>query len=107
MIIMELSDHDKELILLTDDWFKRELGRFDIEMMVGVESEKFDRRKFGKWPCRFCNHSFNPFYVKSLKKRTEWIWRWQGLDYKQPEKDYQCNCPKCKEELFFTVYIGQ
>lgn len=95
----DMDEHDK--------WMKAYMGRRDVEMMYGESSEKFDRRKFGKMICRFCEHKFNPFYVKTLKMKSEWEWRWQGTEYKEPEQDYECKCPNCKEELHFQIYIGQ
>ena len=95
----DMEEHDK--------WMKAYMGRRDVEMMYGEESEKFDRRKFGKMMCGFCEHKFNPFYVKTLKEKGEFEWRWQGTEYKEPEQDYECKCPKCNEELRFQIYIAQ
>lgn len=102
----EITEQDKQLLKQADDLMKRDLGGVDIEGMICDESEKFDRRKFGKLKCPFCSHEFNPFYLNKFKfeGEWEWVWRWE---YKEPEKKYECNCPKCKEELFFRTYIGQ
>lgn len=102
----EITEQDKQLLKQADDLMKRDLGGVDIEGMIGDESEKFDRRKFGKLQCPYCSHKFNPFYLNKFKfeGEWEWVWRWE---YKEPEKKYECNCPKCKEELFFKTYIGQ
>lgn len=88
-----------------DEWMKHDLGRYDIEKCL-VDSENFDRRKFGKLECPFCNHKFNPYYHKSLKQ-GQWDWVWQGDSHKEPESNCEMNCPKCNENLRFTQYIGQ
>lgn len=102
-----LTEADRKELKEYEIYCKRFLGRYDVEEMYGEESEKFDRRKFGKLSCGFCEHKFNPFYVKTLKVRHDWEWRWQGTEYKEPECDYECNCPKCKEQLNFTIYVAQ
>ena len=89
-----------------DDFEKSHIGRRDVEDMLS-EDGKLDRRKFGKIACPYCQNEFNPFYAKTIIEKSEWDWRWQGCDYKEPEKDYKCNCPECKKELFFTIYVGQ
>ena len=103
----ELTQEERKLLADQDDWNKRFIGRRDVEMMYGEESEKFDRRKFGKLSCGFCNHNFNPFYTKTINAKGEFEWRWQGTEYKEPERDYECNCPKCNEQLNFQIYVGQ
>lgn len=89
-----------------DEMNKRDLGARDIGMMIGELSEKFDRRKFGKFSCPFCERKFNPFYLKQFKYEGEWKWVWRW-EYKEPERQYECNCPSCNEDLRFRIYIGQ
>lgn len=96
----------------TLDWIeverKRSLGMRSIEDSTDEDGDgKLDRRKFGKMMCGFCSHKFNPFYAKTLRDKSGWSWVWVGCDHKQPEKDYYVNCPKCKEELYFTIYMPQ
>ena len=89
-----------------DEWLKRFLGRYCIEEMIHPETEKFDKRKFKKLTCPYCDHTFNPFYYNTLKQ-GQWDWVWQGDSHKEPESDCEIPCPKCNEELKFTTYIGQ
>lgn len=113
----ELAKECMDTFIITDEirkdleehaqYMKAFMGRRDVEMMYGEESDVFDRRKFGKMRCGFCEHQFNPFYVKTLKEKSEFEWRWQGTEYQEPEQDYECKCPKCGKELHFQIYIAQ
>ena len=85
---------------------KIDMGSRDIGDMINEKSEKFDRRKFGKMECKSCGHKFNPFYTKTLKCVKDWGWIWK-YEHKEPEKEYKCKCPKCYQELFFRIYLGQ
>lgn len=100
------SEQDLKDIAAADLMMKRDLGSYDIEEMISCETEKFDRRKFPKLCCPFCQHNFNPFYHKTLVQK-EWSWNWVGYDYKQPEGECEILCPKCNEQLYFTQFIGQ
>lgn len=100
-----LTDEMLEEIKRQDEWLKHDLGRYDIEKCL-MDSETFDRRKFGKLECPFCQHKFNPYYYKSLMQQ-DWNWIWQGNSHKEPESDCKIECPKCSEQLRFTQYIGQ
>lgn len=103
----KLTDYDRQLLAEQDEWMKRDMGAVDIEEMIGEESERFDRRKFGKMTCGFCGHKFNPFYTDTIKDDGDWEWVWRGCEFKEPEKKHKCNCPKCNEELNFRIYVGQ
>ena len=98
-------EEDKKISAEMDEHLKRDIGARDIESMLGDE-DKFDRRKFGKISCSFCKHDFNPFYVKTLIKK-EWKFVWRACEYREPEADCEVGCPKCKEKLYFRIYIGQ
>lgn len=102
----ELTEADKKMLAEEKEYWKANMGNHNIENYISDETEKFDRRKFGKLQCGFCNHKFNPFYVKTLKQK-EWEWVWCGTEFKQPESRCEVNCPKCKKELFFHQYIAQ
>lgn len=100
-----LTEEMKAEIRQQDEWLKHDIGRYDIEK-CSIETDGFDKRKFGKIQCPFCNHQFNPFYYKTLKQ-GEWEYVWQGDSHKEPESKCEINCPKCKEQLRFTLYVGQ
>lgn len=102
-----LLEKDKQLIKETEHYLKSVLGSWDITNAINDVSEKFDRRKFGRLQCNFCDHTFNPFYLKELYVMNDWEYKWRGSDFKEPEKDYSCNCPNCKERLYFSIYISQ
>ena len=85
---------------------KSDLGSRDIESMIGYESEKFDRRKFGKFKCGFCRKEFNPFYTNTIKE-GDWVWAWASPDHKEPQCKCAVDCPNCKNNLRFKMYIGQ
>lgn len=89
-----------------DQWINENLGSYDVEECYG-ESEKFDRRKFGKVECNFCKKEFNPFYQTTLKQTRDWQLVWCGIDHRYPEACYDVNCPSCKRRLFFTIYFPQ
>ena len=100
-----LTDEMREEIRKQDEWLKHDVGRYDIEKCL-MDSENFDRRKFGKIKCPFCNLLFNPYYYSNLKQ-GEWDYVWQGDSHKEPESKCEINCPKCNEDLRFIQYVGQ
>lgn len=100
-----LTDDDKRMLEQMEAYGRHEAGMYDVEDCF-TENEKFDRRKFGKITCGCCGHQFNPYYAKTMKEGT-WGWNWVGMDHMQPEAQCTVNCTKCKEELRFTIYVGQ
>lgn len=82
-------------------FYKAELGRSNIRQYYS--NNQFDKVAFGdQCHCGFCNHSFNPFLVSTLRVKSEWSWQSEG-----PEKRFELNCPNCQEELRLTIFIGQ
>jgi len=82
-------------------FYQAELGRSDIRPYYN--NNQFDKAAFGNHcQCGFCNHSFNPFFVSTLRVKSEWNWQEDG-----PEKRYELNCPQCNEELRLTIFISQ
>lgn len=104
-IAFELTDEMREEIRKQEEWLKHDIGRHDIEKCL-MDNDGFDRRKFGKLKCSFCNHKFNPFYYDGLKQ-GKWDYVWQGDSHKEPESNCEIECPKCKKQLRFTLYVGQ
>lgn len=100
------SEQDLKDIATMEDYIKRDLGGYDIEGMISDVTEKFDKRKFPKLCCPYCEKKFNPFYYKTLAQK-EWDWVWVGCDHKQPEGQCVIPCPRCGEQLYFRQYIGQ
>jgi hypothetical protein len=102
----KIIEESKDTLAWIEIERKRSIGYRSIEDSTNEEG-KLDRRKVGKFTCGFCSHKFNPFYTKTLRDKSGWSWVWVGCDHKQPEKDYYVNCPKCSEELYFTLYMPQ
>jgi hypothetical protein len=100
-----VTDEMRKEMAEWDLYLKRDLGGINVELMFN-EDEKFLKKKFGKLPCSFCGHKFNPFYAKTIKE-GEWKWVWRGDSHKEPESTCDVNCPKCNEALYFRIYVGQ
>lgn len=77
----------------------------DGEIAWNNETEKFDRRKFGKHMFE-CGLKLNPFYLKQKPIFLKGGMRWVGIDYQEPYSEYTFNC-KCGNNHNFIIYIPQ